>query len=89
MTTYDVYFGPAGNMTLRSEGQVGAAWNIPAGELVYGQEYEWKIDTVSEYGTTYGQVWSFTAVIFAPPVDRIVIKRLVGAAANSIWYEDI
>ena len=90
-TTYDVYFGEAGDVSLVSIEQADAEWTIPVGELEYGVEYEWRIDSVNEYGISYGDVWSFTAVVFTPPADsdRATTRRIVAAANDKIWYEDV
>ncbi len=88
-TTYNIYFGPVDDLTLRSEGQAGTTWDLPVAELVYGEEYEWRIDSINEYGTAQGITWSFTAVVFAPPVDIVTTRHLIAAANGKIWYEDI
>lgn len=85
--TFDVYFGPTGSMVLVSEGQAGLIYD--PGALAYGVEYSWRIDTTSILGTTEGDVWSFTSVVFAPPEDIATNKRLVACANNKFWYEDI
>jgi len=64
---FDVWFGPSGSMALRSSGQAGLTWSIPAGTLSYGVVYQWRIDANNAYGTTTGDVWSFTSLVFAPP----------------------
>ncbi len=64
---YDVYFGPSGNVTLRSSGQVGTSWAL-LDTLLYNTVYEWRIDANNESGTTTGDTWTFTALAFAPPV---------------------
>lgn len=64
---FDVYFGPSGSMVLQSSGQVGTTWTIPVGTLSYGVTYQWRIDANNAYGTTTGNVWSFTALVFEPP----------------------
>ncbi len=97
--TYDVYFGPSGSMELQSEGQAGLSWNIDSLPLLYNTAYQWRIDAVNAYGTTTGDTWTFTALVFAPPAATVagsatpnmmqVIKRLVAAAANTFWYEDV
>jgi hypothetical protein len=89
MTTYDVYFGEAGNIGLVSEGQSDDFYGIFPGTLKYGVEYEWRIDTHDEYGTTLGPVWSFTGVGFFAPTDISAVKRLIVAADSKIFYEDI
>lgn len=64
---YDVYFGPTGGMTLQSSGQVGTTWALIA-PLSYGVVYQWRIDANNAFGTTTGDTWSFTALVFAPPI---------------------
>ncbi len=88
--TYNVYFGPTGSMVLVASGLADTEWDIDTGHLASNQEYSWRIDTVNEYGVLYGDVWTFTSMIFLPPVTTgTPIQRLVGAAANGIWYEDV
>lgn len=67
--TYDVYFGPSGNMTLRSSAQAGLNWTLPTGILEdYNTVYQWRIDATNASGTTTGDTWSFTTLVFSPPV---------------------
>ncbi len=92
--TFDVYFGPQGSVILQSSAQAGTTWTIPVGTLSYGVTYEWRIDATNVNGTTTGDTWTFTALTYSPPVassknTMFTIKRLVAAAANKIWYEDI
>ena len=92
--TYDVYFGESGSEVIVSSEQDGLTWDIPFPTLGYGVTYGWRIDTTNEFGTTTGDTWTFTTISFAPPVSSgantmQVIKRLVAAAANKFWYEDI
>jgi hypothetical protein len=57
----------------------------------YNTEYQWRIDSVNAQGTTTGDTWSFTTLVFTPPTVAVfqVIKRLVAAAADTFWYEDL
>ena len=88
--TYNVYFGPTGSMVLVASGLSTSVWQIDTGPLSSNQEYSWQINTVNEYGTTYGDIWTFTSMTFLPPVTTgAPIQQLVGAAANAIWYENI
>ncbi len=102
--TYDVYFGPTGNMTLRSSTQADVTWTIPAGLLAgYSAVYQWRIDANVGVDTFTGDTWSFTTLVFAPPVPSgdgdeyggeggknlmRTVRRLLVAAANKIYYED-
>ncbi len=57
--TYDVYLGTdPGSLTLVSDGQAGTTYD--PGTLDGETEYFWRIDSVNEYGTTTGDLWSFT-----------------------------
>lgn len=66
--TFDVYFGPTGNMTLRSSAQAGTTWDIPLEVLFYETGYEWRIDATNAQGTTTGDTWSFDTIVFDPPL---------------------
>lgn len=57
--TYDVWFGEKGSMALFSAGQTGTYIDIDWGSLTVSTEYEWRIDSVNNVGTTTGDVWSF------------------------------
>ena len=65
--TYDIYFGPTGNLVLISEGQAGLSVEVPDA-LEYNTEYSWRVDATNEQGTTTGDVWSFTCLLFTPPL---------------------
>jgi len=118
-TSYNVYYGEnEEGLTLVSEGQSETSFTITG--IDYGSPFEyvvsraWRIDAINEYGTTTGDVWTFTTIKLNPPLatglsldsgggnegtgttgtptgenNIITIKRLVVAAANTIWYEDI
>jgi hypothetical protein len=86
--TMNVYFGLAGSMVLLSWAQAGTACSVPY-TLAWATEYEWRVDTTNAEGTTTGDTWSFTTIGLLPPVDRVTYKRLVAAANNKIWYENI
>ena len=71
--TYDIYFGPTGDLALISSEQAGLSIEVPYA-LEYNTEYSWRVDATNEYGTTTGDVWSFTTLLFAPPLpDGITI----------------
>lgn len=89
--TFDVYFGPTGNVTLRSSAQAGTTWTI-TDTLSYEQEYTWRIDSTNVDGTTTGDTWTFTIEAFAPPVPTAqnamkTNKILVAAANDKVYYE--
>ena len=97
--TYDVYFGPTGDLSLISFDQSGLSIEVPY-TLEYNTEYSWRVDATNEFGTTTGDVWSFTTLVFAPPTisvdgssnptglnNMVTLKRIVVAAANKIFYE--
>jgi hypothetical protein len=56
--TMAVYFGPAGAMEPWS-GEI-TEFYTSISDLEAGQEYEWRVDTTNGFGTTTGDVWSFT-----------------------------
>jgi len=96
--TYNVYFGPSGNMSLVSEGQAGLTFDLSGQSFDYGTTYQWRIDSINDYGTTTGDTWSFTTASFDPPAvggggdgtgenTMQTLKRLVVASNNKIWYE--
>jgi len=64
---FDVYFGVSGDMELVSSGQAGTSFAM-AVPLLYNTVYQWRIDANNAYGTTTGDVWSFTSLVFAPPL---------------------
>ena len=76
-------------MVLVSSAQVTTSWTIPPDTLTWGVTYQWRIDTVNEFGTTTGDVWTFTDLVLGPPNDVITYKRLVGAANNALWFEAV
>ncbi|KKN17996.1 hypothetical protein LCGC14_0960220 [marine sediment metagenome] len=92
--TYNVYFGLSGDMSLVSSAQVGTSWSIDSLPLSYNTAYQWRIDSTNINGTTTGNVWSFTTLSFDPPVasglnNMVTIRKVIAAAGNKIWIEDI
>lgn len=112
--SFDVYFGLQGNPILQESGYVPTSWTI-GGVLLYNTIYEWRVDSNNIAGTTTGDTWLFTILIFNPPLPSgvtlagnsgpngegtptgtptgfnnvITVKRLVAAAENKIWFEDL
>jgi len=67
--TYDVYFRVQGNdWTKVSSAQEALLWTIVFGTLGYGITYEWRVDATNDAGTTTGDTWSFTCMVFDPPL---------------------
>lgn len=93
--TFDIYFGVSGSEVLVASDQdvSDEDWTVDFGTLNYGITYGWRVDATSVYGTTTGDTWTFTALVFAPPSPSAgkwqIIKRLVAAAKNKFWYEDV
>jgi len=68
-TSYDIYFGLPGAATLRSSGQAGVTFDLSSiTPFDYYEDYEWRIDSINEYGTTMGDTWTFTTLRFYPPL---------------------
>lgn len=64
--TYDIYFGPTGDLQLISFDQEELSLEVPYA-LDYNIEYSWRVDATNNVGTTTGDVWSFVALKYAPP----------------------
>lgn len=99
--TFNIYFGESGSAVLVASDQdvSDEDWAIDSLPLLYNTAYEWRVDAVNASGTTTGDTWTFTALVFAPPAATVagsaspnmmqIIKRVVAAAANTFWYEDV
>jgi hypothetical protein len=86
-TGQDVYFGPTGSMVLVSSGQAGHTYDVAGSSLDLGATYQWRVDTINDYGQTEGLVWTFAVEAFAPPADLTIRKFLVLAANSKLFYE--
>lgn len=64
VTSYDVYFGTSSPGTFQDN---QTATTFEPGTMAMATKYYWRIDTVSSYGKTTGEVWSFTTVLSPPP----------------------
>jgi hypothetical protein len=91
-----VYFGQAGNLSLQESLSTIQTFDLNDYGLLpleTGTQYQWRIDSVNDSGTTTGDTWSFTTLTFSPPdvsgSDFKTIKRLCACAENRFWYEDI
>ena len=100
-------------LALVSEGQVGLSFTITG--IDYGSPFEylvsraWRIDAINDAGTTTGDVWTFAAMAFDPPLpsgvtldengnptgdatgenNMMTVRRLIAAAQNKIFYENV
>ncbi len=100
-TTYNVYFGTSsGSLPLVSGGQAPLNFSLSSSlPLAYGTIYYWRVDSVNAEGTTTGDEWSFTTLIFDPPSsgggggagsnNMVTVHRLAACAENKFWYEGI
>jgi len=107
--TFDVYYGQdAGSLIKVADAQAETSFTIS--DIIYGAPFDyqvsraWRIDAINEYGTTTGDVWTFTTITFVPPPPGIrgyvadeggyadgnlnIKTRLVGFADNKVYYED-
>ena len=67
-TSYDVYIGTSGSLTLVSDGQAGTTYTTTLAELQtifaatpINQVIYWRVDAVNAVGTTTGDEWNFDA----------------------------
>ncbi|MHC4671502.1 MAG: fibronectin type III domain-containing protein [Planctomycetota bacterium] len=56
-TSYNIYFGTT-NPPPYQDNKTGTVFN--PGTMLYNKIYYWHIDTVNSYGTTTGDLWTFT-----------------------------
>ena len=80
---YLVSFGPAGSVA-------GAGWttatNYDLGALIYGSNYQWRIDSSNVVGVTTGDVWGFTVMDEPPPAKpRVRASTINHVNASSIF----
>lgn len=95
-----VYFGESGDMSLVDNNNTSESFSLVSYlPLLYETTYQWRIDSTNDEGTTTGDVWSFTTLVFDPPGPNggngdsngafNVIKRLCACAKDKFWHEDI
>lgn len=109
--SYNVYYGTlSGFLELVESGITDLSLTLVEGNFsVYGRISYWRVDAVNAQGTTQGDEWYFTTMVFDPVLPTGVtldedgnptgtptgencmftIKRLIAAAANAIFYEDV
>jgi hypothetical protein len=71
-TSYDIYFGKVGEPLDIFASDVTVKIFNP-GRLSFGQQYQWRIDSINSTATTTGDVWLFTVTaepdgVFIPPI---------------------
>jgi len=89
-TSYNVYYGEnEEGLTLVSAGQLGTSYINT--DVDYEVNRAWRVDAINGSAIATGDVWTFSTISFYPPTTGEVPthKRLVAAAENTIWYEDI
>jgi len=68
-TSYDVYCGTlSGFLSLLESGVTDLSYTLRSTNWpLYGKVYYWRIDAVNDVGTTTGDEWYFTTLIYKPP----------------------
>jgi hypothetical protein len=56
-TEFDVYSGPAGSMSFQGRQPQNT---FDPGSLNTFTQYQWRIDSINQFGTTTGDLWTFT-----------------------------
>ncbi len=60
--TFNVYLGPQGSLSLISSAQAGTTKVVGTGDVPWGEDVYWRIDSTNGAGTTTGDTWSFTTL---------------------------
>jgi hypothetical protein len=60
--TFNVYVGPVGDLSLISSAQAGTTKVVNIGDVPWGEDVYWRIDSTNAQGTTTGDTWSFTTL---------------------------
>lgn len=113
--SYNVYYGTlSGFLELVEEDVTDLSLALVEGNFsVYGRISYWRVDAVNAQGTTQGDEWVFTTMLFYPPLptgvtldhsggeggvptgtptgesNMMTVRKLVVAAENKIYYENI
>jgi hypothetical protein len=74
-TSHDVYFGVS-NPPASIGNQAGTVYD-PAGDLLAGTAYYWRIDERNGDGATTGTLWQFTTLAPPPDPQHLVIKPVL------------
>jgi hypothetical protein len=68
-----------------------AVVNFEQGYLwAYGSPYTWSVDSVNQFGTTVGDNWTFTSVVYDPPVSNWenLTGKTLGPLTNGVEGTD-
>lgn len=65
---YDVYFDSGDGLELIAVSVSDLEQAIAFGPFEYNTEYSWRVDATNDYGTTTGDVWTFTCIKYDPPL---------------------
>lgn len=68
-TSYNIYYGTlSGFLTLLESDVTDLSYTLRSTNWPsYDQAWYWRVDAVNDYGTTTGDEWYFTTLIFSPP----------------------
>lgn len=69
-TTYDVYFGQTLPASPTSANLTTTTF-APPGGMATSSNYVWRVDAKNAFGTTTGDVWSFTTAAPPPPPPKV------------------
>ena len=90
---YAVFIGPTGDEPEEFDTE-SASLALNAGVLGYATEYSWYVVAKTGSGEFTSPTWTFTTMSLNPPVPTaqnamLTTRRLLAAADNKIWYEDV
>jgi hypothetical protein len=85
--TFNVYYGTSsGSLSLVSSTQAGTSFSLTTYlPYTYSVTRYWRIDSTNSYGTTTGDEWSFTTIVFDQPQ---VSYRLISGGSGDGPYDD-
>ena len=66
--TYNVYFDTGSGMELRASNISDTELTVDFGPFLYSTGYSWRVDATNESGTTTGDTWTFTSLVYDPPL---------------------
>jgi hypothetical protein len=76
-TSTDVYFGPAGAMSIVASATTSSEYS--PGTLQAGQTYNWRIDQNGPDGLVEGFTWSFTTI------DSVIVDDFESYTDDNLW----
>ncbi len=92
-TSYDVYFGTnatnVSNATTASSEFMGAQTNTnySPGTMLTSTTYYWRIDSANSFGTTKGDLWTFSTAP-PPPVAEFSADSTIGTTTTEFTFTD-